>query len=255
MRDILTPSSAITSGFVTYIVATEDGRIVTGLLASESASSVIVKQAEAKTEAILRKDIEEIKASTVSLMPDNLTKTLSPRDVADILAWLRHPPAQVVLIDEDPGLANSLNQGAGTAVFVDTDRERGQIALRITPPQRFSARIAGWEYRIRENPGPGEFRYLRFAWKSVGASGIMIELANSGVWPAEHSSNCRYVAGKNTTPWQAVEVSPEAPTEWTVVTRDVWKDFGDLTITGIAPTACEGPALFDRVELLRDENR
>ena len=89
LRDILTPSGAITSGYVTYIVATADGRIVTGLLASESASSVIVKQAEAKTESVLRKDIEEIKVSPVSLMPDNLVKTLPPRDVADIVAWLR----------------------------------------------------------------------------------------------------------------------------------------------------------------------
>jgi hypothetical protein len=36
-----------------------------------------------------------------------------------------------------------------------------------------------------------------------------------------------------------------------VVTRDVWKDFGRLTLTGIAPTAMGRPALFDRIELLR----
>jgi putative heme-binding domain-containing protein len=89
LHDILTPSAAITAGYVTYVVATADGRIVTGLLASESASSVIVKQAQGKTESVLRKDIEQIKASTVSLMPDNLIKTLSPGDAADILAWLR----------------------------------------------------------------------------------------------------------------------------------------------------------------------
>jgi hypothetical protein len=35
------------------------------------------------------------------------------------------------------------------------------------------------------------------------------------------------------------------------VTRDLWADFGDSTITGIAPTAMGGPALFDRIELLR----
>jgi putative membrane-bound dehydrogenase-like protein len=251
LRDILAPSSAITSGYATYVVTTDDGRVFTGLLASESASSVIVKQAGGKAESVLRKDIDEIKASTASLMPDNLTNTLSPRDVADILAWLRFPPTKVVLIDEDLAFADLLNQGTGTAGFIDSDRQRGRMALRITPPQRFSASIPGWEYRIRENPAPGEFRYLRFAWKSIGASGIMIELANGGAWPAERSSQCRYVAGKNTTAWQAVALSPDAPTEWTIVTRDVWKDFGDLTITGIAPTACEGPALFDRVELLR----
>jgi hypothetical protein len=36
-----------------------------------------------------------------------------------------------------------------------------------------------------------------------------------------------------------------------VVTRDLWKDFGDFTLTGIAPTAMGGPVWFDRIELLR----
>jgi hypothetical protein len=32
----------------------------------------------------------------------------------------------------------------------------------------------------------------------------------------------------------------------------LWADFGDFTLTGIAPTAIGGPALFDRVELLQN---
>ena len=36
-------------------------------------------------------DIEELKASPVSLMPESFAKSLSPQDVADILAWLRNP--------------------------------------------------------------------------------------------------------------------------------------------------------------------
>jgi gluconolactonase len=35
-----------------------------------------------------------------------------------------------------------------------------------------------------------------------------------------------------------------------VVTRDLWGDFGDLTLTGISPTAMGSDALFDRIELL-----
>jgi hypothetical protein len=51
-----------------------------------------------------------------------------------------------------------------------------------------------------------------------------------------------------------VEISPTAPREWTVVTRDLWGDFGDFTLTGIAPTAMGGAALFDRIELLQIRN-
>jgi hypothetical protein len=36
-----------------------------------------------------------------------------------------------------------------------------------------------------------------------------------------------------------------------VVVRDLWADFSDATLTGIAPTAMGGAALFDRIELLQ----
>lgn len=65
------------------------------------------------------------------------------------------------------------------------------------------------------------------------------------------SSNFRYFAGENTSGWSATRVAEKAPDEWTVVERDLWKDFGDATITGIAPTAMGGAVLFDRVELRR----
>ena len=35
------------------------------------------------------------------------------------------------------------------------------------------------------------------------------------------------------------------------MTVDLWKQFGALTLTGIAPTAMGGAAYFDRIELLQ----
>jgi hypothetical protein len=135
--------------------------------------------------------------------------------------------------------------------FITADKHTGQVSLRVTPPQRSSPRIPGWGFRIREQPGPGEYRYLRFAWKSADAHGVMLELAADGQWPPAEKPLRRYHAGRNSTGWQSVEVSPSAPREWTVVTRDLWKDFGDFTLTGIAPTAMGSDVLFDRIELLK----
>ncbi|WP_437222783.1 PVC-type heme-binding CxxCH protein [Planctomicrobium sp. SH661] len=89
LRDIIDPSGTITAGYGTYTVVSTDGRIISGLLAAESASSITLKQPEGKSQTILRKDVEEIKASNVSLMPENLVEALQPQDVADILAWVR----------------------------------------------------------------------------------------------------------------------------------------------------------------------
>ena len=85
----------------------------------------------------------------------------------------------------------------------------------------------------------------------AGGQGVMIELAADGKWPPADKPLRRYYSGKNTTDWAALQVAPDVPVEWTVVRRDLWKDFGGFTLTGIAPTALGGAAFFDRIELLR----
>ena len=83
----------------------------------------------------------------------------------------------------------------------------------------------------------------------------MLELADDGRWPPANRPLRRYFAGKNTTGWKKPKSPPAAPSSWTVAIRDLWADFGDFTLTGIAPTAIGGPALFDRVELLQECGR
>jgi hypothetical protein len=92
---------------------------------------------------------------------------------------------------------------------------------------------------------------LRLAWKTLEGGGVLLELADAGQWPVANEPRCRFYSGKNTTAWKAVQISRDAPREWAVVTVDLWKQFGPLTLTGIAPTAMGGTALFDRIELLQ----
>lgn len=88
---ILAPNAQITGGYATYTLLTTGGEVFTGLLAADTASSVTLRQQEGRTQTVLRRDIEELRASPVSLMPESLAKALEPQDVADILAWLRDP--------------------------------------------------------------------------------------------------------------------------------------------------------------------
>ncbi len=270
LLDMLQPGAKITAGYRTYVVADVAGRVFTGVLASETATSVTLRNAadqgvasdapQAVEQTILRKDIEAMKASDQSIMPDNLEEDVSPQDAADLIAYLRKtlgpaPPPSLTLFEDDQSFVAALNEGAGTATLEPRDKFTGAAALRVTPPQRYSPQIPGWEFRIRENPAADEFRYIRLAWKTRGGAGVMIELAADGGWPAPGTPLRRYYSGKNSTNWKATRVSERPPTEWTVITRDLWKDFGNFTLTGIAPTAMGGEALFDRIELLRSLDR
>lgn len=256
ISDILDPSNQIALGYNTYNVVTMNGRIFSGVLASETATSIALRAEEGKESVILRQEIDELATSTISMMPENLEQEVSPQDVADLLGFLRQmlgsaTPPEYVLFDDDVQFPRLLNEGDGTARLVSGDRYRGAAALAVRPPQKYSAAIPGWQFHIAEHPGPGEYRYLRFAWKQEHGDGVMLELAADGVWPAADSPRQRYFSGHNGTPWQATCVSSERPGQWTVVTRDLWADVGAFTLTGLAPTAMGGEALFDDIRLLR----
>ena len=88
MIHILDPSRSVEGNFVQYTVATTDGRVISGLLASESKTSVELIDAEGKRHAILREDIDQMAASKKSLMPEGFEKQVPPAGLNDLLAFL-----------------------------------------------------------------------------------------------------------------------------------------------------------------------
>ena len=70
-------------------VATIDGKVFNGLVASETAEAVVLRMAEGKEQTIGRGEIEVIRASEVSLMPEGVEKDIKPQDMADLLEFLK----------------------------------------------------------------------------------------------------------------------------------------------------------------------
>src|SRR5262249_52234506 len=98
LRSILNPSEAISYNFRSYVVATKDGQVITGLPVEESADGLVLKTAEGKRVTIKASDIEEKKISEVSLMPEGLVETLTEQDLVDLVAFLAtlKQPASVI---------------------------------------------------------------------------------------------------------------------------------------------------------------
>lgn len=256
LNDILRPNDQITAGYASYIVTTRDGDEHTGVMASESATSITLKQANAVEQVLLRRDIASLRAADLSIMPANFAELLTPGQAADLIGFLNQEAMagvreRVVLFEDEAEFPGKLPDGSGATTLIEDNPFSGKFAIRLTPFQRHSVRIPGWDYAIREQPKPGEFRFMRFAWKAPEAKGVLVEMADSGRWPPAKKAARRYYSGVNTTEWSAIEVSSMLPSEWTNVTIDLWKDNGDMTLTGIALSALEGDAFFDKIELLR----
>jgi putative membrane-bound dehydrogenase-like protein len=86
---ILDPNRAVEDKFIGYAVRTVDGRQLTGILASETGNSITLAGQDGKTEALLRTDIDELKTTGKSFMPEGLEKDLSRQDLADVIAYLQ----------------------------------------------------------------------------------------------------------------------------------------------------------------------
>ncbi len=90
LTSTLNPSYAIEPRYVNYLVTTKDGRMYDGVIANETPHAITLRSGSGDAdETILRSNIAEIRASRISLMPDELEKSLRKQDLADVIAYLR----------------------------------------------------------------------------------------------------------------------------------------------------------------------
>ena len=90
LTDIIQPNRAIDNNYVNYTLHAEDGQVFNGILATETSTSVTLKQAGGKTITFRRDEIEELRSSGASLMPDGLEKQIPHQDMADLIAFIKN---------------------------------------------------------------------------------------------------------------------------------------------------------------------
>ncbi len=89
LSDILDPNRNVEPDFIALTVATRRGQVFTGLLAEETATTVKLRRAEGQEDVLLRSEIQELRPSGLSLMPEGLEQNISPQEMADLIAFLR----------------------------------------------------------------------------------------------------------------------------------------------------------------------
>ena len=86
--NVMDPNREVNPEFLNYNLRLQDGRVLSGMIASESANSLELKRADNVTDTVLRIDIEALKSTGLSLMPEGLEKEITVGQMADLLAFL-----------------------------------------------------------------------------------------------------------------------------------------------------------------------
>jgi len=143
LTHILDPSRSVEGNFVQYTVATKDGRVINGLLSSETKTSVELTDADAKRQVILREDIDEMAVSKKSLMPEGFEKQVSTDDIKNLLAFLTQPVKfmpldlrKVATITSTKGMFYDEKSDMERLVFPDwTPKTVGEVPFALVDPE------------------------------------------------------------------------------------------------------------------------
>ena len=80
---------AINPAYVAYSVTLNSGESETGILQSETADAITLRQPLGKTLVVPRAQIQQLAATGVSLLPEGLEAGLTPADLCHLIAFLQ----------------------------------------------------------------------------------------------------------------------------------------------------------------------
>lgn len=88
LLNVLDPNREVNPQYLSYVLVTGEGKTLTGIIAAESATSVTLRRADGQGDEVLRGDIDELRSTGLSLMPEGLEKELNQGAMADVIAYL-----------------------------------------------------------------------------------------------------------------------------------------------------------------------
>jgi putative membrane-bound dehydrogenase-like protein len=89
LESIVFPSATLVQGYESVAVATSDGRVVSGVIVKNSPEAIVLATGPNQEVRLARDEIEALRPSKASVMPDGLATQLTPRELGDLLAFLK----------------------------------------------------------------------------------------------------------------------------------------------------------------------
>ena len=88
LLNILDPNREVKPQYLSYSLLADDGRVIAGMIAGESVNSITIRRVDGTEVTVLRNNIEQLRSSGLSFMPEGLEKQIDQKQMADLLAYL-----------------------------------------------------------------------------------------------------------------------------------------------------------------------
>jgi putative membrane-bound dehydrogenase-like protein len=88
LTNILDPNREVLPQYYSYLVTTTDDAIISGMIAAETANTVTIRKSDGTSETVQRVNIQSLRSTGLSAMPEGLEEKIPLQGMADLLAYL-----------------------------------------------------------------------------------------------------------------------------------------------------------------------
>jgi len=90
--NVFDPNREVNPLYVNYVAQLADGRVLTGMIADETATSITLRRGANASDTVARADLEVLTSTGQSIMPEGIEQQLDLQGFADLLAFLEGLP-------------------------------------------------------------------------------------------------------------------------------------------------------------------
>jgi putative heme-binding domain-containing protein len=96
LHDILDPNAAVNTQYINHRVETKSGEVHMGVVDSETDDYIVIKKMGGEKVTINKSDVKKFTSLGTSLMMEGLEGSITPQEMADLLAFLQSGPGGTV---------------------------------------------------------------------------------------------------------------------------------------------------------------
>ncbi len=89
LNDILMPNQSIAQTYEAYVIETQDGRTIDGVIDPQSPTSITLRREGGEEDTIQRQNIKTMYASDLSAMAADLEEQITPQQMADLIRYIK----------------------------------------------------------------------------------------------------------------------------------------------------------------------